>query len=221
VWISLLSKGVAEGACSDQAVRNADREEFLNMAIHRHPAIFSTHVQFGGKAFKFLDKSSLKEQTEKHLSVVGGASIAFLNLPNSLVGFNVDASREYAESKTSTNVCLPLQSDVIGALRCDSRILGGPKEATKGTATIEWRHQIVQDSVLLLGIAVQAHYQVIKHDKPLKSVEVPIYFFQTKPEKIQSVALNGGVNAGWTSKDGFVARVFIGTAFKLLGSNIK
>ena len=222
---------VAENDCSDQAFAAPGKEElrdrFLDYGIHRHPSVFTAHVQAGGKSFDFVEAGGSTKKTEKHTSVAGGASYGLLFLKQqSIFALNVDVARDYAAARDSTLLCRPLATDLPGTERCDTRTIGKPAPTRKITTTLDFRKVFTRSdpspggrSVPVIGMSIQMHVQAVEHAKTIWGLDAPVYFLQKKPDQNTSVALNGGAAAGWNSKDGFVARVFIGTAFALLGKD--
>jgi hypothetical protein len=223
---------IPEEKCSDQAFAEdePERERFLNYGMYPHPTVMTAHVQVGGKSFDFVEKGGSKKQTEKFTSIAAGGSYGWLFLHSqSVVAVNVDIARDYAASRDSTLLCQPIATDVSGTERCDTRIIGHPTASRKATTTLDFRKvftrieqgpaAIPERTTPVVGMSVQLRIQAIEHKKSVWGVEAPVYFLQKKPDQNKSVALNGGAAAGWNSRDGFVARVFIGTAFALLGKD--
>jgi hypothetical protein len=235
--------GVAEEKCSDQAFSAAERNTFLTYGIFPHPTVATAHVQVGGKSFDFVETGASTKQTEKFTSIAAGASYGWLFLDHSSVfAVSVDFSRDYSGSKDSTLLCTPVATDVPGTERCDTRTIGRPTASKKVTTALDFRKVFTRverlhakpgegdkpptpppfpsRSVPVVGMSVQLRVQAIQDEKTVWGVDVPVYFLQKKPEENTSVALNGGATGGWNSKDGFVARVFIGTSFSLLGKEL-
>jgi hypothetical protein len=227
------ARSIPNDKCSDQAFTGKDREAYLNLGIHPHPAIFTAHVQMGGKSFDFVEKGGSTRKTEKFASVAAGGSYGLLFLESqSVVALNVDAARDYAGSRDSTLLCRPIATDVAGTERCDTRTIGRPTASRKVTATLDFRKvfsriepvpaaggtppAIAEQSRPVVGLSVQLRVQSIQDAKTVWGIEAPVYFLQKKPDQNKSVALNGGASAEWNSRDGFVARVFIGSAFTLI-----
>jgi hypothetical protein len=233
---------IASSACSDQQFSGDEREAFLNYGMHEHPTLYTAHVQIGGKSFDFVERGTTAKVTEKFTSLAAGGSYGWLFLQQqSVFTIAVDAVRDYAGSKDTTLLCQPIATDVPGTERCDTRTIGRPTPTKKGTLTLDFRKvftrtvdvpatpgtggkpatpaPIPQQTTPVVGLSVQARVQVVDGGATVWGIEAPVYFLQKKPDQNKSVALNGGASAGWTSKDGVVARVFIGTTFALFGKD--
>lgn len=228
------ARSIPNDKCSDQAFTEEDREAYLNLGIHPHPTIFTAHVQTGGKSFDFVEKGGSTRKTEKFASVAVGGSYGLLFLKSqSVVALNVDAARAYAGSRDTTLLCKPIATDVAGTERCDTRTIGRPTAFRKITTTIDFRKvfsrlepvpataggapsTIAEQSRPVVGLSVQLRIQSTRDATTVWGIEAPVYFLQKKPDQNKSVALNGGASAAWNSRDGFVARVFIGSAFALI-----
>jgi hypothetical protein len=234
--------GIPAGKCSDQAFTGTQREQFLDLGMQAHPTVFTAHVQIGGKSFDFVDPGGATKQTEKFTSIAAGGSYGWLLLSSqSVFAVNVDLARDYDGSQDTTLLCQPIATDVSGTERCDSRTIGRPTASRKVTTTLDFRKvftrlepvpakpgvgdkpptpsPIPEQSVPVVGMSLQLRVQAAQDEKVVWGLEAPVYFLQKKPDQNKSVSLNGGASAGWNSKDGFVARVFIGPAFGLLGKN--
>lgn len=239
-------RNIVASNCSDQAFaakgREAEREAFLNYGMHAHPTLYSAHFQIGGKSFDFVERGTTAKVTEKFTSLAAGGSYGWLFLAQqSVFAVGVDAVRDYAGGRDMTLLCQPIATNVAGTERCDTRTIGRPTATKKGTLTLDFRKiftrtinvpatpgtggkpatpaQIPQQTTPVVGLSVQARVQVVDGGKTVWGIEAPVYFLQKKPDQNKSVALNGGASAGWTSTDGFVARVFIGTTFALFGKD--
>jgi hypothetical protein len=231
------ARGIPNDKCSDQAFTGQEREDYLNLGIHAHPSIFTAHVQVGGKSFDFVERGGSARLTEKFTSIAAGGSYGWLFLNSqSVLAMNVDAARDYAGSRDSTLLCRPLTTDLPGTERCDTRTIGRPTASRKVTTTLDFRKvfsriealpatpgagaptppAVPEQSRPVVGLNVQLRIQAIEDAKTVWGLEAPVYFLQKKPDQNKSVALNGGASAGWNSRDGFVARVFIGSAFALI-----
>jgi len=233
-------RGIPDNKCSSEAVSGEAREQFLNYGIYRHPTIFAAHVQVGGKSFDFVERGETAKMTEKFTSVAGGASYGLLFLASqSVVSISVDAARDYTGSRDTTLLCQPIATNVAGTERCDTRTIGRPTATQKVTTMVDFRKVFTRQETVpakpgaggaaptpspipvqsrpVVGLSVQLRIQAVKDADTVWSLDAPVYFLQKKPDQNKSVALNGGATAGWHSTSGFTARVFIGTAFELIG----
>jgi hypothetical protein len=229
--------------CSDQAFSDRDRATFLNYGIYERPTIVTAHLQIGGQSFDYVAKGAAKKVTETDTSIAGGVSYGWLFLDRqSVFAVDFDVARDHSASKDSTSLCQPIATDVAGTTRCDTRTIGAPTAATKGTLTLDLRHVFTKivpvpaqktegqkeptpspvpaQTNPVAGLSAQAYVQLVQHDAAIWGVNVPVYFLQKKADKTTSAALNGGASVGWNTKDKFVAQVFIGTGFSLLGKDI-
>jgi hypothetical protein len=214
-------RGVPDSKCSDQQFQGEEREAFLNYGIHRFPTIFTAQVQIGGKSFDFVEPGSTTKVTDQATSVAGGASYAWLFLASqSVVAIEIDAARDYAASRNTTLLCQPIATDVPGTERCDARTIGRPTPSRKLTSTIEYRKVFSRtegdQSRPVVGLSVLGTVQAADGGETVWRIAAPVYFLQKKPDQNKSAGLNGGAEAGWDSKNGFTARVFVGAAFALI-----
>ncbi len=180
--------------------------------------MFTAHVKVGGKSFEYVDTGTTTKQKQNNTSVAAGVAYGWLLLKqSSAFVVSLDGSRDYTAAKDTTSLCQPITTDVPGTLRCDTRTIGAPKSSTAGTFTADLRH-VFRDP--LVGLSLQFIVQAAEHGDTSWGVQAPVYFLQSKPEEKKPIALTGGASAGWDSKSGFVAQVFIGTAFSLFGADV-
>ena len=237
-------RSIPNNKCSDQAFTGVDREQFLDFGIHRVPIIATARVQVGGKSFDYVDRASAEKHSEKKTSVLGGASIGWLFLNSqSILAIAVDGAHDYAASRDTTLLCQPLGTQVQDIDRCDTRTIGAPAASDTVTFSVDVRKVFVRDqlnpakpaeggkppvpadvpiqSVPVVGVGLQMRVRAVEDSDSLWSIEMPVHFLQRKPEKGSLMSLNGGASAGWNSRTGFTARVFIGPSFGLIGNDIQ
>ena len=211
--------GVPASKCSDAAFAATPdrRRQFLGIALHTMPMLFNARVKVGRQRFDYRDPSTLARGTDRHTDYWFGVSWGTLVAPATSRPCTSTTSTSTSPGR-STELCTPIGE--TGALRCDNAVLGGPTLSEGAVLTLEWRYMAAQPSPPVAGKPAFGLAARFRRDfeRDISSFEVPIYFLQQRRDKQTTpVTLNGGVNAGWESDQGFVARIFIGAGFRLLG----
>jgi len=190
----------------------------LDTVFHSMPILYGATFTYGRNKFAFFDSTGTRQAPIEHNDVQVEGSVGLLvDDRTDLLAFHLAYANTHTASSDKTQLCRPLTGSAV--TRCDPAVIGAPSKERSTIGTIEYRWQLRGGRTLPVAFAPKFQYSHSMDDgDDVKSFEVPVYFFQEKPDpKATSTApkLNGGVSAGWRSDDGFQVYVFIGTTFKL------
>jgi hypothetical protein len=193
-------------------------QRLLDAVFQPIPILYGATLTYGRNKFSFFDSTGSKQSpVERNDVEVEGTVGLLVNDRTNLLAFHVAYTNTHSPSPDKTQLCRPLTGSVV--TRCDAAVVGQPIEERSAIGTLEYRWQLPGERKVPVAVAPKFQYSFgMDEAEDLKSFEVPVYFFQEKPDpKATSTApkLNGGISAGWRSDDGFQVYVFIGTTFKL------
>lgn len=202
--------------CGLEDLLGKNRSAFLRTFMVRVPTYYGLHAKLARKEFTYTANESLaKDTVQTHAagSVVG--SFGILTPQLWFVAAHVDYQRFYKAAGKPKELCFPYTVDgtaVSGVATCRSTTIGEPQKKADTVLTVEGRRVFTDRGV---GVNPTLRYSV--GDK-VTTVELPLYFLSEKSEAENNPvpSLNGGISVGWHSKNGLVARAFVGVAFGLI-----
>jgi hypothetical protein len=176
-----MSSHVA-GLCTRGNLPEAARPEWDRNVTMAGTWFLNGDVQASRQEFSFRDPTTLKPGSRTATPHNVGSNGGFYLATNSVIQGRFEFQR-VLKAGTSTQVCTPIGA--VGALRCDSAVLGGPSIQTSEIATMEWRYSHSSD----FAVSPTVHYDL---RQKITAFELPLWMIRDS-----SGGLAGGVRLGY------------------------